>query len=77
MNICQTLIKTRLSSSKFIDTPSGQLNVVVKKMSHNSGNFNLENYIQLELKSRVDKSRINTNQIVTDAYKTEMLGYYK
>ena len=51
---------TQITSSKFIDTPSGILKVVLRKMSHtNQGSFPAEkSYLKIQLKSHVKRSDV-------------------
>lgn len=54
------------------------MNVALKKISHNSTNFNDENFVRLTLKSKVAKEKLIAYQsTISDVKQTETIGSYQ
>ncbi len=83
LSLAQSLVTTRVVSSKFIDTPSGLLNLALKKFTHtNLNNFQYEHcYLKVELHSRVARERLSAYSgqtgVIKESYETERLGFYR
>lgn len=60
LSLANSIISTRLQSSKFIDTPSGILNVVLRQMTHTSdGEFPADKYfISVKIQSKVSRDKV-------------------
>ena len=74
-------------NSKFIDTPSGLLNLNIRRFSHTSTQFPHDRaYLKLEIMSRVKRDNVlaynmtaegGTGSMIKEAYQTQMLSFYK
>lgn len=79
--LAQCVITGRIQSSRFIDTPSGLLNVALRKVGSTSSNFDAKNYfVRIELKSFVSRDKIpayKQTDLIRESYDTQALSFYK
>jgi hypothetical protein len=75
------VISGRIQSSRFIDTPSGILDVALRKVGQTSSHFDAKNYfVRLELKSVVPRDKISAYKqtgLIKETYDTQALAFYK
>lgn len=79
MSLGNAFIQTKVYTSKFIDTPSGVLNVVLRKMSHNNPSFKQKenSYIKIELKSRISRNLLTLPETtMSDKFCSQPFGSY-
>lgn len=73
MSLGNAYIQAKVQTSKFIDTPSGVLNVVLRRLVHNNPNFDQKatsSIVQLQLKSRISRESLLKKVQMDDKFKT-------